>query len=953
MQHHDYESSGMGALPLNLNLKECVQSIRNAASHAQQGASSRGETEAISSVTNELVHTCDASDSDNSVQAEVLEDDVRASASTTSSEESSQTSPLDQEVRRLKVLKSYLQVLESEHGNTFERLTALASRIFRAPMALVTMADLDKQYCISSRGLLAEPTRKSPFCSHIVLSESDILVVPDASLDKRFANDSEVAGYPHTRFYAGAPLVCPEGYKLGVLSVMDTEPRSSEPSLDEKQSLMELAAMAMEALTDLKMKKCSALSDPAQQIACTAHDLLTPLTGIALSLSLLKEDESLRRKLSEQQKDMIETAANCSAVMNSICQRTMDVFFQNQGRQRSISVSAAATPSQQLKPQKIGPTTVRVSDIVKNLNVVMEPFPKQVPLIIAVGPEVPPEFVSDDMKIFRSATNFLTNACAKTESGSIQLRIFVRKNANQEQELVFECTDTGPGVDPAKYAYLFKPVGEESDPLRVDRSRTMLEGVPAAVGRPAMTNFGLGLYSVATQVSSIGGKYGFRPRDQTDDGSPPRNQHGEKLTGSVFWFCFPLVLPQPPASEMISNRENASRRGDQKRELEHAKAGRGKMSRMLGTKLTPRSPGVGAIYGSEAHESPLPQTYSKLGKKTLSTEDVLAALNSRQKETLKESLESMKDAVRGKRLHPVVSGRRKQHALVIEDSLVVRKTIARALTQLGFEVTQAVNGMEGLKELQAYLFDLVLCDFLMPVMDGLDCIQQYRQWEAVNRPYFRQYIVGISAHASEKDAEQGLKVGMDEFRPKPITYKQLTNLKNGNEFNRVSVELDNLEHEIESLKRRKVDPAPSPHPLEADQKVCLIVAGSSAISKLAELATNNTSWKVVFVTDGVSALGLLKMRNWDAVLVDDELTSSRCMAIFREWEKTHRVNRQNNVILLSGNYIPSGQDGSSSFQVPTAFDDALGKPIQLTALKALLEKAAEKSTFFASDIVTR
>jgi CheY-like chemotaxis protein len=944
MQQRDYESSGKGDYPLNLNLRECLQSIRNAASHAQQVASSRGETEAISSVTNELGHTRDAIDSDNSVQAEAVED-VRASASTTS-EESSHSSSLDQEVRRLKVLKSYLDVLDYEHGNAFERLTALASRIFRAPMALLTLADLDKQYCISSRGL-AEPTRKSPFCSHIVLSESDILVVPDASLDLHFANDSQVAGDPHIRFYAGVPLVCPNGYKLGVLCVMDTEPRSSEPSLDEKQSLMELAAMAMETLTDLKMKKNSSLSNPAQQIACTAHDLLTPLTGIALSLSMLKEDESLRRKLSEQQKDMIETAANCSAVMNSICQRTMEEF-RDQGRRRCIPVSAAAAPSQQLRPKKIGPTTVRVSDIVKNLNVVMEPFPKQVPLIIAVDPDVPPEFVSDDMKIFRSATNFLTNACAKTESGSIQLRIFIRKNVkNQEQELVFECTDTGSGVDPEKYAYLFKPVGEESDPLRVGGSRTMLEGVPASVCRAAMKKFGLGLYSVATQVSSIGGQYGFRPRDQTDDGSP---RNGEKLTGSVFWFCFPLVLPQPPAPEMISSREHSPRRGVQKRELEHGKVGQGNRSRMLGTTLTPSNPGAGAMYESEAPESPLPQKYNKLGKKTLSTEDVLAVLNSRPKESLKESLESMKDAVRRKRKHPVVSGRRK-HALVIEDSLVVRKTIARALTQLGFEVTQAVNGMEGLTELQASLFDLVLCDFLMPVMDGLDCIQQYRQWEAVNRPYFSQYIVGISAHASEKDMEQGLKVGMDEFRPKPVTYKELTNLKNGNEFNRVSLELDNLEHEIESLKRRKVDPAP--HPPEADQKVCLIVAGSSAISKLAELATNNMNWKVVFVTDGVSALGLLKMRNWDAVLVDDELTSSRCMAIFREWEKTHRVNRQNNVILLSGNYIPSGLVGSSSFQVPTAFDDALGKPIQLTALKAMLEKAAEKSTFFASDIVTR
>ena len=55
--------------------------------------------------------------------------------------------------------------------------------------------------------------------------------------------------------------------------------------------------------------------------------------------------------------------------------------------------------------------------------------------------------------------------------------------------------------------------------------------------------------------------------------------------------------------------------------------------------------------------------------------------------------------------------------------------MSRMLTRLGFDVVEAVNGLEGLKELKGHLFDLVLCDFLMPVMDGSDCVQQYRQYE--------------------------------------------------------------------------------------------------------------------------------------------------------------------------------------------------------------------------------
>jgi CheY-like chemotaxis protein len=894
------------------------------------------------------------------------EDIYEDSASSSSNgEEISEVSCLDQEVRRLKVLKSYLGVLDANHGNSFERLTSLASRISRAPMALVTIADLDKQYVISGRGWDLPATVKSPFCSHAVLTDCDFLVVPDASTDPRFLHDPQVTGDPGIRFYAGAPLVCPEGYKLGTLCVMDTTPRSQVP-LDEKQGLMELAAMAMEVLVDLRTKVNSAFDDPAQQIACTAHDLLTPLTGIALSLSLLRDDENLQQKLSDQQKDMIETAANCSAVMNNICQRTME-GFRDQGRQRmafsSFNNSTSMSSSSQRKPQggakKPGPRTVRVVDLVKNLNIILEPFPKQVPLIITVDPAVPPEFVSDDMKIFRSAANFLTNACAKTESGSIHLKIFVRNYDGEHQQhvkpdLVFACHDTGTGVDVAKYAYLFQPVHEEPDPLRVSRQQNnMVDDGTSGASRAVGQNTGLGLYSVATQISSIGGKYGFRPRSQCDkldieSFDPVSGQEATKeVQGSVFWFSVPLTTPEAtvalaPLSDPLATAsdqpmlesEIAAIRKSRSQAIDQA-LGHGKIESVTGRRAR--------FARSNSLDDSLPRYQAEpIARESEASLDNVAA-------------DSLMGASR-KRLVGATSDFRQHQVLIIEDSLVVRKSIARALSKLGFEVTLATNGMEGLKELQRSLFDLVLCDFLMPVMDGLDCIQQYRQWEKANRPYFRQYIVGISAHASEKDVQQGIKVGMDDFRSKPVTYKVLVDLKSSKEFDRVSMELDNLGQEIETLKRRKIAPAPAPKRTDSDydHHVCLVLEGSTVITKIAEMATEGKGWKIVPVQDGESALQLLRMRNWDAVLLDDELSSSsRCMAAFREWEKNHRVNRQNNVLLISSNFVLPHNETGSSFQVPTGFDGALGKPLRLPSLQSFLDKAAQKSSCFSSDIVTR
>ena len=427
---------------------------------------------------------------------------------------STSTSCLDREVQRLQVLKSYMGVLNvvdqdhHHHRSKFDRLTTLACNIFHTTMGLITIADLDKQYCLSSRGLDFASMRKSPFCSHAISmnDDNDILVVLDASRDDRFFNDPQVIGYPQIRFYAGAPLVV-DGFRLGTLCVMDTKPRQTDQlTLEDKQSLIELATMAMEALSDVKEKQQSDIRDPSQQIACTAHDLLTPLTGIALSISLLKEDEGLQSKLSDQQKDMIETAANCSSVMNTICHKTMD-FFREQGRSKTQTQSKGSSPASKKN------STVNVESLVKNLNTILEPFPKKVPIITTVDPSVPNEFVGDEMKIFRSAANFLTNACAKTESGSIKLRLFTRTNDEKESEIVFECEDTGPGVDRAHYPYLFKPVQGDAIMNAFNDSRP-----------GGFQNSGLGLYSVATQISSLSGRYGYIPRYRSESSSSQTNR---------------------------------------------------------------------------------------------------------------------------------------------------------------------------------------------------------------------------------------------------------------------------------------------------------------------------------------------------------------------------------------------------------------------------------------------
>jgi hypothetical protein len=135
--------------------------------------------------------------------------------------ENTEVQSMKEELHRLQVLKSYL-ILDSEREEAFDRITGIASRFFDVPIALVSLVDLGRQWFMSNRGLgnVRETPRKDAFCSHAILSKNNILIVNDAQLDFRFQDNSLVTGPPHIRFYAGAPLICPEGTRKDTVYTM-------------------------------------------------------------------------------------------------------------------------------------------------------------------------------------------------------------------------------------------------------------------------------------------------------------------------------------------------------------------------------------------------------------------------------------------------------------------------------------------------------------------------------------------------------------------------------------------------------------------------------------------------------------------------------------------------------------------------------------------------------------
>nr|WP_276593173.1 sensor domain-containing phosphodiesterase [Sphingomonas sp. GC_Shp_3] len=134
-----------------------------------------------------------------------------------------------------------LKLLDTPASESFDRITRMASQIFDLPIAAISLTDRDRQWFKSRVGIdhWSIPRDKAP-CAEVAETASP-LVITDFLADPCYA-DSLLAR-AGTRFYAGAPLVTSDGYGLGSLCVLGTEPRHASPA--EMRALTDLAAMVM------------------------------------------------------------------------------------------------------------------------------------------------------------------------------------------------------------------------------------------------------------------------------------------------------------------------------------------------------------------------------------------------------------------------------------------------------------------------------------------------------------------------------------------------------------------------------------------------------------------------------------------------------------------------------------------------------------------------------------
>jgi signal transduction histidine kinase len=189
------------------------------------------------------------------------------------------------------------RVLDTLPEDDFDDIAMLASEICGTPISLVSLVDTDRQWFKAKVGLeLDETHRDQSFCAHAI-HDSELLEVPDAGADHRFADNPLVHGDRNFRFYAGAPVVLDGTHAVGTVCVIDKVPRELTGS--QRRALRCLARHASVQL-DLRRyaRHADEIADRMRQLdrmkdsflAGVSHELRTPLTSIRGYLEMLQAD---------------------------------------------------------------------------------------------------------------------------------------------------------------------------------------------------------------------------------------------------------------------------------------------------------------------------------------------------------------------------------------------------------------------------------------------------------------------------------------------------------------------------------------------------------------------------------------------------------------------------------------------------------------------------------------
>ncbi len=328
------------------------------------------------------------------------------------------------EADRQRAVEKY-QLLDTLPEHTYDDITSLIAAICEVPIALITLLDKERNFLKSHHGVpFNESPRELSFCGHAIVSEEPIMIVEDAREDVRFQGNPLVKEHKAI-FYAGVPLVDPDGFKLGTLCIYDEKPRSLTPlQIEAMQKMAKQVVRLFEAryqrfrleeYSDRLEDKMEGLNKFASVVS---HDLKSPLAQITQLLELLEMETG--PSLSEQAKEYIALMRSSSGSLRAYIDGILSYYKFN-------------------KELEVAKEWVHTETLMKE---VFSLFPNQQKSISIVS-NVPAEMYINKPVVSQIWINLISNALNHNDKPNPEVWVSV-----EEKEGRYECyvKDNGPGI---------------------------------------------------------------------------------------------------------------------------------------------------------------------------------------------------------------------------------------------------------------------------------------------------------------------------------------------------------------------------------------------------------------------------------------------------------------------------------------------------------------------------
>ena len=530
---------------------------------------------------------------------------------------------------------------------------------------------------------------------------------------------------------AKTPLLAEDGTITGIASVITDISEQKRTA-----GVLEKARVAAEAAVQAK----------SRFLANMSHELRTPLNGVVGMASLLENTA-----LDAKQRRFVRTLKSSAEALITLINDVLDLSKAEAGK---LTIASGPFELRRELEQVVGLFGARAHD-------------KGIEIAAHITRGVPATVHGDPIRLRQVLGNLVNNAVKFTDSGAVLLTVTAIPSGAGPATLEFSVTDTGVGIAPAEQRRIFDAFEQADGSVTRKFGGT---GLGLAISRQ-LVELMHGMMALESEPGH-GSRFSFRiPMGVEPLELPPATPAPDlgaiviglhpivcnAVCDTISIECSHVIRVDSAADAIAALRDFSSRIARVRLIIDASAAAKIELTASaLRAAAAPRHVEVVALMPPDADAAP-PTGVTRVLVKPMCTVDLVAV--------------AAVDTAQSTRIRALPISGSRGRALVVEDNAVNQEMARAMLDMLGFRVTTASNGREGVLAAAADPgLDLILMDCQMPVMDGLAAARAIRAAESAG---VRVPIVALTGNAMPGDREACVAAGMDDYLAKPFSLTAL------------------------------------------------------------------------------------------------------------------------------------------------------------------------------------